>query len=161
MARRYWLLKSEPDCFSIDHLRKSPDQTASWDGVRNYQARNYLRDEIKAGDGVLFYYSGPPEPGVAGIAEVVRGGYPDHTARDPEGMHFDPKATEGNPIWYTVDVRFKEKFAAVIPLRALKEMPGLEGMEVTRRGSRLSVQPVRKEEWDIVLKAAKRLNRRK
>lgn len=158
MPRRYWLMKTEPDCFSIDHLAGSPGGVAAWDGVRNYQSRNYLRDEIRAGDGVLFYHSGPPVPGVAGLAEVVRGGYPDHTAQDPNGEHFDSKATPVNPIWYMVDVRFVEKFPEVIPLSKLKGTPGLEEMEVTRRGSRLSIQPVRKGEWEIVLKLARRLN---
>lgn len=150
MARKYWLMKSEPDCYSIDHLKK--DGTASWDGVRNYQARNFLRDEIKKGDGVLFYHSNASPPGVAGIAEVVKSGYPDHTARDPENEHFDPRATEDDPRWYMVDVKFVRKFPELIPLAKLKETPGLQEMEVTRRGSRLSVQPVTAAEWKIVNK---------
>ncbi len=160
MPRRFWLMKTEPACFSIDDLARSPGGVASWDGVRNYQARNYLRDEIRVGDGVLFYHSGPPVPGVAGLAEVVRAGYPDHTALDPHGEHFDPKASKENPIWYLVDVRFLERFPEVLPLAVLKGTPGLEEMEVTKRGSRLSIQPVRKKEWEIVLKLAQRLNTR-
>ena len=158
MPRRFWLMKTEPACFSIDHLEASPGGVSQWDGVRNYQARNYLRDEVQVGDGVLFYHSGPPVPGVAGVAEVVRAGYPDHTARDPRGEHYDPKASEANPIWYMVDLRFVEKFPEVVPLSRLKETRGLEEMEVTRQGSRLSVQPVRKGEWEIVLKLARRVN---
>jgi predicted RNA-binding protein with PUA-like domain len=151
---KYWLFKSEPDCFSIDDLRQSKNGTASWDGVRNYQARNLLRDDVKKGDQVLFYYSNTDVPGVAGIAEVVRSGYPDHTARDPESEHFDPKATEDDPRWYMVDVKFKVKFDEIIPLKLLKETPGLDKMMVTQRGSRLSIQPVRKREWEIVLELA-------
>lgn len=158
MARRYWLMKSEPDCFSIDDLKASPGGTASWDGVRNYQARNFLRDDFKKGDGVLFYHSNKAVPGIAGLAEVVRPGYPDHTARDPRSDHFDPRATSDNPIWYMVDVKFAEQFQDVLPLSLLKETPGLERMEVTRRGSRLSVQPVTKAEWEIVRKLARQLN---
>ncbi len=156
MAGRYWLFKTEPGCFSIDDLKKSKRGTDTWDGVRNYQARNFLRDDIKKGDGVLFYHSSTAVPGVAGIAEVVRDGYPDHTARDPENEHFDPRATEDNPIWYMVDVKFKEKFDDVLPLTLLKETPGLEKMMVTQRGSRLSIQPVTAKEWKIVTGLAKK-----
>ena len=155
MAKRYWLFKTEPGCFSIDTLAACPDGTDSWDGVRNYQARNMLRDDIKKGDGVLFYHSSTAVPGVAGLADVVRSGYPDHTAREVNGRHFDPKASAENPIWYMVDVRFKKKFSEVIPLTTLKATPGLEQMMVTQRGSRLSIQPVTKAEWDIVLRLAR------
>jgi len=155
MARRYWLFKTEPGCFSIDTLADCPDGTDRWDGVRNYQARNMLRDDIKNGDGVLFYHSSTAVPGVAGLADVVRSGYPDHTARDVNGQHFDPKATAASPIWFMVDVRFKKKFGDIVPLTILKATPGLEQMMVTQRGSRLSIQPVTKAEWDIVLKLAR------
>ena len=150
MAKQYWLLKSEPESFSIDDLEQSPGQTASWDGVRNYQARNLLRDEIKAGDGVLFYHSRTAPIGIAGTATVVKAGYPDQTARDPESKYFDPKATEDNPIWYMVDIRLSRKLKEILPLTELKKTPGLEKMMVTQRGARLSVQPVTAEEWQIV-----------
>ncbi len=156
MAKNYWLFKSEPHCFSIDDLKSAKNSTEAWDGVRNYQARNMLRDEIKKGDGILFYHSNANPPGVAGIAEVVKPGYPDHTARDPESEHFDPKATAEDPRWYMVDVKFKKKFDEVVPLSKLKETPGLEDMMVTRKGMMLSIQPVTKKEWEIVTKLGKK-----
>jgi predicted RNA-binding protein with PUA-like domain len=149
-SRRYWLLKSEPDCYSIDDLER--DGTTHWSGVRNYQARNFMRDEMKPGDGVIFYHSSAEPPGVAGFAEIAREGYADHTALDPDDDHFDPKATPENPIWMMVDVKFVRKLPATIPLAKLKETPGLEAMEVTKRGSRLSVQRVSREEFEIVSK---------
>lgn len=155
MAKNYWLFKSEPTSFSIDDLANCPDQTDHWDGVRNYQARNLLRDEIKKGDGVLFYHSSTNPTGIAGVAEIVRSGYPDHTARDPKSKHYDPKATEDNPIWFMVDVKFKGKLQTTLPLSELKETAGLEKMMVTQRGARLSVQPVTKKEWEIVQKLLK------
>jgi predicted RNA-binding protein with PUA-like domain len=148
--KNYWLLKSEPDCYSIDDLQR--DGTTHWSGVRNYQARNFMRDLMKPGDGVLFYHSSAEPTGVAGIAEITREGYPDHTALDPDDDHFDPKATPENTIWCMVDVKFVGKFDETIPLARLKETPGLEKMMVTQRGSRLSVQPVTEEEWKIVMK---------
>ena len=157
MAKKYWLFKSEPDCFSIDDLKKLPGQRSSWDGVRNYQARNMLRDDIKTGDEVFFYYSNTKIPGIAGICTVVKDGYPDHTAQDPENIHFDPKATKEKPIWYMVDVKFKEKFKDIISLTQLKEIPGLEEMVVVQRGSRLSIQPVKTGEWKIITKLAKKM----
>ncbi|MBS1910608.1 MAG: EVE domain-containing protein [Bacteroidetes bacterium] len=151
--KNYWLLKSEPDCYSIDDLQR--DGTTFWSGVRNYQARNYMRDEMKPGDGVLFYHSSAEPPGVAGIAEIAREGYADATALDPKDDHYDPKSTQENPIWMMVDVKFVKKFKELIPLNELKETPGLEKMMVTQRGSRLSVQPVTEEEWKIVTKMRK------
>lgn len=151
MAKRYWLLKTEPDCFSIDDLQAAPGRISSWDGVRNYQARNILRDDVKAGDEALFYHSSANPTGVAGLCTIVRAGYPDHTAWDPTSEHFDPKAGPNNPIWYMIDVKFKKKLREVLPLSALKHTPGLEQMMVVQRGSRLSVQPVTNEEWKIVL----------
>lgn len=147
---RYWLFKTEPTCFSIDDLAASPAQTTSWSGVRNFQARNFLRDEVRLGDNILFYHSNVDPVGIAGICEVVKAGYPDVTALDPNDKHFDPKATRDNPIWYTVDVKFSAKLSRVVPLALLKKTPGLEKMEVCRRGSRLSVQPVTPQEWRIV-----------
>jgi predicted RNA-binding protein with PUA-like domain len=146
---RYWLLKSEPDCYSIDDLQRNG--TTFWSGVRNYQARNFMRDEMKPGDGVLFYHSSAEPPGIAGIAEIISEGYPDHTALDPDDDHFDPKHTPENPIWMMVDVKFVKKLDEPIPLSQLKATAGLEEMMVTKRGSRLSVQPVTEREWGVVM----------
>ncbi len=146
----YWLFKTEPSCFSLDDLRNRPDMTEHWDGVRNYQARNFLRDAVKVGDRVLIYHSNIPEPAVVGIAEVVRAGYPDFTAFDTEGEHFDPKASAGNPIWYMVDVRYVEALRRPVTLEAIKGNPLLSNMPLVRR-SRLSIQPVTAEEWQIIL----------
>ena len=148
--RRHWLLKSEPDSFSFDDLMAAPDRTTHWDGVRNYQARNFMRDDMKAGDLVLYYHSGAEPPGVAGIAEVVREGYPDHTALDPRDPHFDPKSTQEAPIWMMVDVRALERFARLVALPELRATPGLERMVLLQKGSRLSVQPVTAAEFEIV-----------
>jgi predicted RNA-binding protein with PUA-like domain len=152
---KYWLLKSEPDCFSIQDLAQSPKQTTFWSGVRNYQARNFLRDEIKVGDGVLFYHSGADATAIVGTAKVVREGYPDHTAMDPRADHFDPKQSAENPIWQMVDIRLVEVFAQPLTLELLRQQPLLAGMELLKRGSRLSVQPVTADEWKHVLKLAK------
>ena len=156
MAKKYWLFKSEPGCYSIEDLKNKPNSTDSWDGVRNYQARNMLRDDIKKGDEVFFYYSNSKPMGIAGICSVVKNGYPDHTAEDPNGEHFDPKHIESKPLWYMVDVKFKKKFSRVITLKELKETPGLEHMVVTQRGSRLSIQPVTSKEWEIILNLTKK-----
>lgn len=153
MARRYWLMKTEPDVYSIDDLER--DGTTFWDGVRNYQARNFMRDEMRPGDGVLFYHSNADPPGVAGLAEVVRPGYPDPTARDPASDYYDPKATDADPRWYMVDIRFVEKFPALVPLAVLRDTPGLEAMLVNRK-SRLSVQPVTPAEFEIVARLGRR-----
>jgi len=148
---RYWLFKSEPSCFSFSDLKKRPEGVEPWDGVRNYQARNFLRDEIQPGDGVLFYHSGISRPAVAGTAIVVRGGYPDASALDPEAEAYDPRSTPENPIWYRVDVRYGEPFVREVTLEEIKRHPLLSGMELLRR-SRLSIQPVTKEEWDIIVR---------
>ena len=148
--RRYWLFKSEPSCFSFTDLQNRPDGTEHWDGVRNYQARNYLRDEVQVGDGVLFYHSNIAEPAIVGIAEVVKAGYPDWTARDPESEHFDPRSTTGQPVWFMVDVRFVKPFLRPVTLAELKTIPALAGMVLLARG-RLSIQPVREQEWQIIL----------
>lgn len=147
MARRYWLMKSEPGTYSIDDLAR--DGRTSWDGVRNFQARNFMRDEMKVGDPVLFYHSNADPPGVAGIARVSREAYPDHTAREPGSRYHDPKASEDDPRWFMVDIEFVKKLDRPVPLAELKETPGLEDMLVTRR-SRLSVQPVTEEQFKIV-----------
>ncbi len=148
---QYWLMKSEPDEFSIDDLAARPDQTEPWDGVRNYQARNMMRDQMQVGDQVLFYHSNTQPPGIVGIAEVVREGYPDHTAFDPEDPHYDPKSDPDKPRWFMVDVRFVRKLARTITLAELKDRPELDGLPLIRRGNRLSVMPVDKTHWDFIL----------
>jgi predicted RNA-binding protein with PUA-like domain len=147
-------MKSEPSAFSIEDLKNSPDGTACWDGVRNYQARNLLRDDIKAGDGVLFYHSNIKPPAIVGIAKVVREGYPDHTAQDPDADHYDPRATPENPIWYMVDVQFVRTLDPPITREDLKKEPALKEMGVLKKGNRLSVQPVTESEWQTVLRMA-------
>lgn len=144
---RYWLMKSEPGSYSIDDLER--DGTTSWEGVRNYQARNFMRDDMRPGDGVLFYHSNASPPGVAGVARVSRAAYPDPTARDPRSRYFDPAATEADPRWFMVDIEFVARFREPVALGALREEPGLEAMVVTTR-SRLSVQPVTEAEFRIV-----------
>ena len=155
MAKRYWLFKSEPDVFGWDHLEALPNQTTHWDGVRNYQARNLLRDEIKEGDLGFFYHSRTNPPHVVGVVEVTRSGYPDPTQHDPDAKYYDPKSDPENPRWYVVDVKAKKKLPRTVSLAELKETPGLEAMKLTQKGSRLSGQPVTPEEWAIVLDAAK------
>jgi predicted RNA-binding protein with PUA-like domain len=147
--KKYWLMKSEPGVFSIDDLMKSPDQTTCWEGVRNYQARNFMRDEMKAGDLVLFYHSGK-NPSVVGIARVVKDGYPDDTAWDNQNDYFDPKSNPENPTWYRVDIRFEQKLLKPISLKELRTINGLENMILLKKGMRLSVQPVTKKEFDII-----------
>jgi predicted RNA-binding protein with PUA-like domain len=152
---RHWLVKSEPDLFSIDDLAKSPNQTTYWDGVRNYQARNILRDEMKLGDHVLFYHSNAKPPGIAGVAQVVREGYPDHTAWDPQDPHFDPKSDAKNPTWMMVDIQLVRKFERELALEELRHVPALAGMVLLRRGSRLSVQPVAPDEFNAIMRLAR------
>jgi predicted RNA-binding protein with PUA-like domain len=151
---KYWLLKSEPESFSIQDLAARPNQTTCWDGVRNYQARNFMRDEMRVGDRVLFYHSNASPPAIVGTVVVVREAYPDHTAWKKGDHHFDPKASADNPIWQMVDIRLEEIFDRPQGLDALREVAALKDMELLRRGSRLSVQPVRKSEFDTVLKLA-------
>lgn len=153
MAKRYWLMKSEPNTYSIDDLAR--DGRTTWEGVRNYQARNFMRDDMRVGDEVLFYHSSAKPPGVAGLARVVREGYPDPTARDPSSDYYDPKASDEDPRWFMVDIEFVEKLPRFIPLAELNETAGLEEMLVNRK-SRLSVQPVEKEHFDIVKRMGKR-----
>ena len=148
---RYWLMKSEPGAYSFADLMNEENATAEWDGVRNYQARNTMRDDMKIGDGVLFYHSNAKPSAVVGTAVIAREGYPDHTAWDPASEHPDPKSTPDNPIWYMVDIKAVAKFKRIVPLREIKATPGLENM-VLVKNSRLSVQPVSPEEWDIVVK---------
>lgn len=147
---KYWLMKCEPAAYTIDDLRR--DGSTSWEGVRNYQARNFLRDEMQVGDKVLFYASNADPSGVTGLAEISRAAYPDKFATTKGHTYFDPKATAENPIWYMVDIRFVEKFPQIVPLETLKTTRGLEEMVVTKKGSRLSIQPVTKSEYDIVVR---------
>jgi len=152
--RHYWLLKSEPESFSFDDLWNAPGHTSHWDGVRNYQARNYMRDEMKKGDLAFFYHSGA-EPGIVGIVEVVREGYPDHTAVDPKDPHYDPRTKGGESSWSMVDVRAIEHFPRPIPLSELRTKPELEGMALLQKGNRLSVQKVGAAEWNAVVALTK------
>ena len=154
----YWLFKSEPETFSIDTLASRPKQTEHWDGVRNYQARNMLRDQIKQGDNAFFYHSNCESPGIAGIIEIVKSGYPDFTAFDPESPYYDPTSSREHPRWFMVDVRFVKKFKRIITLQELKNHPLLQEMQVTRKGNRLSITPVTKTEWDIILSMIESLN---
>ncbi|HXC60193.1 MAG TPA: EVE domain-containing protein [Steroidobacteraceae bacterium] len=149
----YWLMKTEPDTFGIDDLERAPRQTTSWEGVRNFQARNMLRDDFKRGDLALFYHSSCAEPGVAGIVEVVRGGYPDPSAWRRGSPYYDAKSPEKKPLWYTVDVRLKQRLEPALPLTTLREHAdgALDGMLLLRRGNRLSVTPVTAEHWKFIL----------
>lgn len=151
----YWLLKSEPECFSIDDLAKRPKQTAHWDGVRNFQVRNMLRDEMKIGDLGFFYHSSCTPPGIAGVIKIVRAGYPDFTAWDIKSDHYDVKSTPEKPIWYMVDVKLVEKFSHFIPLDELKKQSKLHDMLILRKGNRLSITRLTKEEWNTILKMNK------
>jgi len=148
----YWLMKSEPNAFSIDDLENMPDQTEHWDGVRNYQARNMMRDQMKIGDQVFFYHSNCEVPGIVGIMEVVCEGYPDHTAFDPQNKYFDPKSDPQNPRWIMVDIKYIRHTRRVIPLAELKECEQLENMQLVRKGNRLSIMPLQPQEWNFILK---------
>ena len=152
--RQYWLFKTEPTTFSFDDLMSAPGRTTAWDGVRNFQARNTLRDQVKPGDLVFIYHSSADPTGIAGIAEVVRGGYPDPTAFDPKDSHYDPKSKPDSPSWYLVDVRAVKPLPRLITLDELRKVKGLEKMVLLQRGSRLSIQPVRPEEWEIITSLA-------
>ncbi|HEY1600026.1 MAG TPA: EVE domain-containing protein [Pirellulales bacterium] len=160
-STHFWLFKTEPESFSIQDLAAAPKQTAFWDGVRNYQARNFLRDDIKEGDRVLFYHSNADPTAVVGTAIVVRDGYPDHTAWQKTNHHFDPKSTAEKPIWYMVDIQFEEIFAEPQSLDSLRTVSALAKMELLRRGSRLSVQPVSKREFETIVKLGHGAGRRK
>ena len=151
---KYWLMKCEPAAYTIEQLER--DGTTAWEGVRNYQARNFMRDEMKVGDKVLFYASNADPSGVTGVAEISREAYPDLFAMQPQHKYYDSKARPENPIWYMVDIKFVERFRHMVSLETLKEAPGLEEMMVTKKGSRLSIQPVTKAEFDIVRKLGKK-----
>ena len=150
MARRYWLMKCEPSAYTIDDLAR--DRQTSWEGVRNFQARNFMRDEMQEGDGVLFYASNADPSGVTGLATIARAGYPDQFAWTKGHKYYDPASSPDKPVWYMVDIAFAERFPAIVPLDVLKNTPGLERMMVTQKGNRLSVQPVTPEEYEIVMR---------
>ncbi|MCK5087351.1 MAG: EVE domain-containing protein [Melioribacteraceae bacterium] len=150
MAIKYWLVKSEPGAYSIDDLVK--DKKTHWDGVRNYQARNFIRDDMKKGDKVLFYHSNADPNAVVGICEVVKEGYPDFTAFDPEEKHFDPKSKKEEPAWYMIDIKLIKKFKQPVTLLEIKENPKLQNMRLVQRGNRLSVMPIEKKEFTEILK---------
>jgi len=152
-------MKTEPESYSIDDLAAEKNKTTCWDGVRNYQARNFMRDEMRVGDLVLFYHSNAKPPGVAGIAEIAHESYPDFTAFDPNNKHYDPKSKQESPTWMMVDLKLKKKFKELIPLPELKKLKSLDGMELLRKGSRLSVQPVSKKHFLIVEKLADKLEK--
>jgi len=152
-AKQYWLMKSEPNAYSIDDLKR--DDTTYWDGVRNYQARNFMRDDMKVGDKVIFYHSNTEPPAAVGVAEVIKESYPDFTAFDPNDLHFDPKSKEEKPTWYMVDIKFIEKFKRPVPLKEMKENPKLQNMKLVQRGNRLSVMPVSKDEFNEILRMSK------
>jgi predicted RNA-binding protein with PUA-like domain len=151
--RKYWVFKSEPSSysFSFANLLNEPDQTAEWDGVRNYQVRNFMRDEMKVGDGVLFYHSSANPMAVMGTARIVREAYPDHTAWDSNSKYYDAKSSPDNPIWLMVDIKAEQEFAKPVTLQEIKQNPKLQNMLLVRRGMRLSIQPVTKEEWDEIV----------
>jgi predicted RNA-binding protein with PUA-like domain len=154
MAQKFWLMKVEPGAYTIDRLER--DGTTSWEGVRNFQARNFLRDEMQVGDGVLFYASNATPSGVTGLAKIVKAGYPDHTAWNKGHHYFDPDTRQESPTWYMVDIGFVERFPAIVSLDTLKKTPGLEKMVVVQKGSRLSVQPVTRAEYDIVVRLGRK-----
>lgn len=148
-----WLMKSEPNEFSIDNLRAAPGRRTFWDGVRNYQTRNFMRDQMRLGDLVFFYHSNCPEPGITGIAKVSREAYPDHTAFDPEDKHYDPKSNPEDPRWHMVDISYQRKLKRIIPLSELRKYSDqqLRNLALLRRGNRLSITPVGTKEWDFIL----------
>lgn len=151
---RYWLFKSEPNAYSISDLAEEKKQTTFWDGVRNYQARNFLRDDVQVGDGVFFYHSNAKPLAIVGTMRVVKAGYPDHTAFDKDDHHYDPKSDPENPTWYHVDVKLEQEFPEPVTRDMLKDDDETAGMMVLARGSRLSIQPVTPEEWAAVHRLA-------
>lgn len=150
---RYWLMKTEPDVFSFDDLKRRPNKTEPWNGVRNYQARNFMRDGMRVGDLVLFYHSNAKPPGVAGLAEIASKAYPDETQWDAKSEYYDSKSTRDNPRWFLVDVRWKADFKRFVSLDELRENPDLEGLLVIKPGQRLSVQPVEKHHFECICRA--------
>ena len=147
----YWIFKSEPTVFGIDHLALCPHQTTSWDGVRNFQARNMLRDDVRAGDIAFFYHSNAKPPGIVGMMTVTHGGHPDLTALDKQSRYYDARATKDHPLWYCVDVKFRERFPKLITLSALKANDALRKLWILRPGNRLSITPLTKAEGEVIL----------
>ena len=148
----YWLIKSEPDAFSIDDLKNAPGKKDHWDGIRNYQARNFIRDQMQKGDLAFFYHSNCKPPGIVGICEIVSGAYPDHTAFDPNEKYFDPKSDPGNPRWLMMDVKYRRKTRRMISLDEIKQHAAqLDDFPLIRRGNRLSIMPVSRKHWDFIL----------
>ncbi len=150
--KQYWLMKSEPDAYSIDDLKR--DRTEHWDGIRNYQARNFMMKDMKPGDEILFYHSSCKVPGVVGLARVCKEAYPDFTAWNPDSKYYDPKSTPEKPRWYMVDVEFVKKFPEVISLNQIRQTPALEGMKLLQKGNRLSIMPLNKHEFQTICKLA-------
>jgi predicted RNA-binding protein with PUA-like domain len=150
LTERYWLFKSEPNAYSFDDLVR--DGSAEWDGVRNFQVRNWLKDDVKVGDGVLFYHSTTPPIGVVGTARVVREGYPDHTAWDPQSEHPDPRSTPDKPLWYMVDIAPERKFERIVSLDDLRAEPALSDMMTLKRGNRFSITPVTADEFELIVR---------
>jgi predicted RNA-binding protein with PUA-like domain len=148
---QYWLFKTEPDAFSIDDLANMPNQTEHWDGIRNYQARNFLRDDVKCGDQVFIYHSSCKHVGIVGLAEVVKEGYVDHTQFDPESKYYDPKSSEDKPRWIMVDIYFKQKFSQMLSLKEIKNMPEITDVGLVKKGHRLSIMPVQPSEFERLL----------
>ncbi len=155
MAKKYWLVKSEPGSFSIEDLAKSKNKTTHWDGVRNYQARNFMRDEMKKGDGVLFYHSSSDPLAVVGVCEVVKEGYADHTQFDPDAKHYFPSSDPDKPVWFMVDIKLINIFKRPVTLQEIKANPKLKNMRLIQKGGRLSVMPVEKNEFDEIIKMSK------
>ncbi len=149
---KYWLFKSEPKAFSIDDLANCPGKRTYWDGIRNYQARNFIRDDMKKGDSVLFYHSNTDPLAVVGYCKVVKEGYPDHTQFEPDSKYFDPTALQKEPRWYMVDIKLLEIFRNPVTLKMMKENPKLKDLRLIQRGNRLSVMPVKKQEWDEIFR---------
>ena len=149
---KYWLIKSEPEVFSIDDLAKSKNQTTYWDGVRNYQARNFIRDEMKAGDKVIFYHSSTEIPAAVGLCEVVKEAYPDFTAFDPKDPHYDPKSKKDSPAWFMVDIKFVKKFSKPVSIGDIKTNKKLQKINLIQRGNRLSVMPVAENEFEEIIR---------
>lgn len=147
----YWLMKSEPDVFGINDLKAMPKKTDNWDGVRNYQARNMMRDQMKKGDLVFFYHSNCKEPGIVGIMKIAKESYPDFTSWNPDSKYFDPKSTEDNPRWFMVDVKHVRTFKRTITLSELKQHPELADLPLLRKGNRLSINPVTEEQWNFIV----------
>jgi predicted RNA-binding protein with PUA-like domain len=154
MAKNYWLFKTDPEDFSIEDLKKSPQQTTNWSGVRNYQARNFLRDQVKNGDEVLFYHSNDDPPAVRGVCQIVKEGYADETQFNPEDKHFYPSSNPEDPVWFQVDIKFKKELKKPVTINDMKENPSLKEMILLKKGNRLSIMPVKEEEFRAVISMA-------